>query len=87
MLVGLLRLRQDGTMFGFGKFLWKQVGGVHLALTDPLYVSNVKGFDLALLGDRRGGPPGCQSDLSHCSPVFHSLSVVVVGASQLESEL
>ena len=38
MLVGLLRLRQDGTMFGFGKFLWKQVGGVHLALTDPLYV-------------------------------------------------
>jgi len=24
MLVGLLRLRQDGTMFGFGKLLWRQ---------------------------------------------------------------
>jgi hypothetical protein len=25
MLVGLLRLRHDGTMFGLGKFLWNQV--------------------------------------------------------------
>jgi hypothetical protein len=70
MLVGLLRLRQDGTMFGFGKLLWRQVGGAHLALTDLLYVSHVKGSHLALLGDRRGGSPGCQSDRSLCSDVL-----------------
>ena len=29
MLVGLLRLRKDGTLFGLGKFLWKQVGGAN----------------------------------------------------------
>ena len=29
MLVGLLRLRKDGTLFGLGKLLWKQVGDVH----------------------------------------------------------
>jgi hypothetical protein len=29
MLVGLLRLREDGTLFGLGKLLWRQVGGAH----------------------------------------------------------
>jgi hypothetical protein len=29
MLVGLLRLRKDGTLFGLGKLLWRQVGGAH----------------------------------------------------------
>jgi hypothetical protein len=29
MLVGLLRLRKDGTLFGLGKLLWKQAGGTH----------------------------------------------------------
>ena len=29
MLVGLLRLRKDGTLFGLGKFLWRQVGGAN----------------------------------------------------------
>ena len=38
MLVGLLRLRKDGTLFGLGKLLWKQVGGVHLPLSDRSYV-------------------------------------------------
>ena len=27
MLVGLLRLRKDGTLFGLGKLLWRQVSG------------------------------------------------------------
>ena len=31
MLVGLLRLRKDGTLFGLGKLLWKQVSGAHSA--------------------------------------------------------
>jgi hypothetical protein len=34
MLVGLLRLRKDGTLFGLGQLLWRQVGGAHLSLTD-----------------------------------------------------
>ena len=29
MLVGLLRLRKDGTRFLLGKLLWKQVGDAH----------------------------------------------------------
>ena len=29
MLVGLLRLRKDGTLFGLGKLLWRQVSGAH----------------------------------------------------------
>ena len=31
MLVGLLRLRKDGTLFGLGKLLWRQVSGAHSA--------------------------------------------------------
>jgi hypothetical protein len=33
MLVGLLRLRRDGTMLGMGQLLWKQVGNT---VTRPL---------------------------------------------------
>ena len=29
MLVGLLRLRKDGTLFGLGKLLWRQVGDAY----------------------------------------------------------
>jgi hypothetical protein len=29
MLVGLLRLRKDGTLFGLAKLLWRQVGCAH----------------------------------------------------------
>ena len=29
MIVGLLRLRKDGTLFGLGKLLWRQVGRAH----------------------------------------------------------
>ena len=68
MLVGLLRLRKDGTLFGLGKLLWKQVSGVHLPLSDRSYV--LKGSDLALISDHRGGSPGGQSDCSPSSPAF-----------------
>ena len=57
MLVGLLRQRSDGTLFGLGKFFrffWRQVGGAYFALTDLSYV--LKGSGLALLSKRRGGP-------------------------------
>ena len=39
MLVGLLRLRHDGTMFGLGKFLWSQVScwGASPSPSDCLY--------------------------------------------------
>jgi hypothetical protein len=38
MLVGLLRLGKDGTLFGLGKLLWRQVGGGRLPLTDRSYM-------------------------------------------------
>ena len=68
MLVGLLRLRKDGTLFGLGQLLWRQVGGAHLPFTDRSYV--LKGSDLALISDHRGGSPSGQSDRSPSSPAL-----------------
>jgi hypothetical protein len=68
VLVGLLRLRKDGTLLGLGKLLWKQVGRGHLPLTDRSYVS--KGSSLASISNHRGGPPDGQSDGSTSSPAF-----------------
>ena len=39
MLVGLLRLRQHGTMFALGQLLWKQVGGDVASLAGRLFFS------------------------------------------------
>ena len=38
MLIGLLRLGKDATLFGLGQLLWRQVGVGCLTLTDRSYM-------------------------------------------------
>ena len=68
MLVGLLRLHKNATLFGLGQLLWRQVGGPHFAFTEPSYV--LKGSGLALFSHRCGGSSSGQSDHSPSSPAF-----------------
>lgn len=85
MLVGLLRLRLHGSMFGLGQLLWRQVGTGASPLTDRL-CSCVKGSGLAFCRHRGGGTPGGQSNHTFSSPVFDLLSLVALGVYQLESQ-
>jgi hypothetical protein len=70
MLFGLLRLRKDGTLFGLGKLLWRQVGGAQFALADRSYMF-LKGSGLAFFSNCRGGSSGGQSDHSPSRPLTY----------------
>ena len=57
MLVGLLRLRQHGTIFGLGQLLWNQVGGATSRLLSSLISFPCKGLIWLFLATVAEVPP------------------------------